>query len=185
MELTYEDLVALDALDQLDASEAALLRSLLPTGTSRAVGESADALALLCRALTPVAPPRNVRKELLARIKSQERLAPALLSTVRASEGAWRPLPFPGVSARELSVEPSRGVVTMLLRMSPGSIFPAHEHHGAEDCFVVEGSVRLGGMNLAAGDFQHADPGSGHGEIVSDTGCTLLLVVDRADYLFA
>lgn len=185
MELSYEDLVALDALGQLDGPEAALLRSLAPTGDPRVVAESADALALLTRALTPVPPPPRVKSELLAKLASMRTGPLPLPNTIRASAGAWRTLPFPGLSAKELSVEASRGMVTMLLRMKPGSSFPAHEHHGAEECFVVEGSVRLGSLYLSAGDFHHADAGSHHDEIVSESGCTLLLVVDRADYLIA
>ena len=183
MDLSFEDLVDLDALDQLDASEVLLLRSLEAAGDIRAVAESADALALLTLALAPVRPPSSVKRELLLRVTPQESLPP-LTRTIRSSEGGWRRFPFPGVSARELSVDPSRGAVTMLLRMEPGGIFPAHGHHGPEECFVVEGSVRLGEVSLSAGDFHLADAGSQHGPIMSETGCTLLLVVDRADYLF-
>jgi anti-sigma factor ChrR (cupin superfamily) len=184
MELTYEDLVALDALGQLDAAEERLMHALAPTGDPRAVADSADALSLLARALTRVSPPPGVKSGVLAQIAAQDDAA-ALPNTMRASEGVWRRLPYAGVSAKELSVEPSRGLVTMLLRMRPGSSFPAHEHHGPEECFVVEGNVRVGALQLSAGDFHHADAGTQHGEIVSETGCTLLLVVDAADYLVA
>jgi anti-sigma factor ChrR (cupin superfamily) len=184
-ELTYEDLIDLDALDQLDASEMARLRSLGSEGDPRAVAESANALALLARALTPVPPPHRTKRELFARLASLRLAVPIRSNTVRASEGAWRPLPFRGVSTKELSIDAARGVVTMLVRMTPGSIFPAHDHHGSEECYVVEGSVRLGDLPLAAGDFQHADAGTRHDDIVSESGCTLLLVVDRADYHMA
>jgi anti-sigma factor ChrR (cupin superfamily) len=185
MELSYEDLIALDLLDQLDASELARLRSLAPEGDLRAIAESANALALLARALVPVPPPNRTKRELFARLTSMQSAGPVRSNTVRASEGEWRPLPFRGISVKELSVEASRALVTMLLRMAPGSIFPAHDHHGPEECYVVGGSVRIGGLRLAAGDFQHADAGTRHDDIVSESGCTLLLVVDRADYHMA
>ena len=101
---------------------------------------------------------------------------------VRANEGRWRVLPFPGVKLKTLSVDEKRGTATVLLSLEPGSRLPAHNHHGDEESFVISGSCRIGSIHLRQGDFHRAGGGSHHGDVVSDEGCVLLLVVDAEDY---
>jgi len=84
-----------------------------------------------------------------------------------------------------LSVDKERGIATIMLRIAPGAILPAHDHRGAEESYVVSGSCRIGSVSLKQGDFHHVDAGQHHGTVVSDEGCTLLLVVDVNDYLAA
>jgi anti-sigma factor ChrR (cupin superfamily) len=69
------------------------------------------------------------------------------------------------------------------MKVIPGTKYPEHNHTGPEECYVLEGSIRVGDNVLKAGDFHHADPGSHHGELVSDDGALLLLVVAAEDYL--
>jgi anti-sigma factor ChrR (cupin superfamily) len=83
---------------------------------------------------------------------------------------------------RKLSEDAARKTVTFVLDLAPGSLLPAHDHHGAEDSYVVSGSCRIGAVDLYAGDFHHVDAGAHHGDVVSETGCVLLLTVDAADY---
>jgi hypothetical protein len=40
-----------------------------------------------------------------------------------------------------------------------------------------------GGRRLVAGDFHHAEGGSDHGELFTEEGCRVLLVVPPEDYL--
>jgi anti-sigma factor ChrR (cupin superfamily) len=128
--------------------------------------------------IEPVAPPPALRAQILAAVAG----VPQDSVTIRAEEETWRPFPAPGVRWKKLSSNRSRGTLTVLMEIAPGAAVPSHGHHGAEDCFVVAGSCRIGGVSLAQGDFHHVESGARHGTVVSDAGCTLLLVVDSQDW---
>jgi anti-sigma factor ChrR (cupin superfamily) len=136
--------------------------------------------AIVAEGIEPVEPPAWLR----ARILGAAADTPQNTRTVRANEGRWFDF-VPGVTVKPLSIDVKRDTATILMMFEPGSRVPAHHHAGAEDTFVISGSCRLGERYLLKGDFHHADAGSSHGEIVSDEGCVLLLVVDREDYLAA
>jgi putative transcriptional regulator len=136
--------------------------------------------AIVAESITPIDPPAALRGRILdaAAATSQN------TRTVRAGEGRWFNV-VPGVTVKPLSIDVERDTATILMMFEPGARVPAHDHAGAEDSFVISGSCRIGESYLLKGDFHHADAGTHHGEIVSDEGCVLLLVVDREDYLAA
>jgi quercetin dioxygenase-like cupin family protein len=129
--------------------------------------------------LEPVAPPAAAKTQLLELVRSL-----AASRTVRAGEGRWCSQ-IPGIDVKLLSRDETRGIATILMRFQPGAVCPPHDHSGAEECYVVSGSCRIGTVSLSQGDFHHADAGSHHGAVVSDEGCTLLLVIDQDDYIAA
>jgi anti-sigma factor ChrR (cupin superfamily) len=147
-------------------------------------GLSVDELTMLdeivAESIAPIDPPAALRDRILGVISD----TPQNTSTVRANEGRWLRL-VPGVTVKPLSEDLERGTATILMTLEPGSHVAGHDHTGPEDSFVISGSCRIGKTYLSVGDFHHADAGTHHGEIVSDDGCVLLLVVDRADYLAA
>ena len=102
---------------------------------------------------------------------------------LRADEGSWEPTARPGVRVKPLSVDPSRRYVTMLVRMDPGSSYPEHLHAGVEECFVLEGELRVGEEVLRRGDYQRAEEGSEHGVQWTEKGCLLLIVSSQDDEL--
>jgi len=134
--------------------------------------------AIVAETIEPIAPPPELRRRIVDAIRG----VPQNSRTVRANEGRWRVLPFPGVKLKTLSVDEKRGTATVLLSLEPGSRLPAHNHHGDEESFVISGSCRIGSIHLRQGDFHRAGGGSHHGDVVSDEGCVLLLVVDAEDY---
>ena len=50
---------------------------------------------------------------------------------------AWSPLDFPGVSLRVLHTDPDSGAMSVLTRMSPGAVIPAHLHTKADETVYV------------------------------------------------
>ena len=82
-----------------------------------------------------------------------------------------------------LSVNRDSDYATILLDVSPGTRFPAHHHDGAEECYVLSGSLYTCGRHLVAGDFVHADAGTDHGELWTEEGCQVLLVVPVDEHL--
>ena len=100
-----------------------------------------------------------------------------------AASDTWRPHPVPGIQMKVLALNRQQGYVTLLLDVALGTQFPAHHHGGDEECYVISGSLVACGRRIGAGDFHHADAGSDHGELWTDEGCRVLLVVAPEDYL--
>jgi quercetin dioxygenase-like cupin family protein len=133
-------------------------------------------VAALAEATAPVAPDpgraARIRNRLLSAVRAEKARPPSLLVTIHASEGQWISL-SPLVQMKLLRQdEHSR---SFLLRMAPGAVLPAHEHHWDEECMVLEGEVWLGDIRVRAGDYHLAPKGVPHGQLRSDTGCLLFL----------
>lgn len=141
-----------------------------------------DALAVtLARSADSGAPPPEVRTRLMARVRQGD--LPAAFSFRLASDDDWLPHPVPGIRMKVLAMDRKRGIATLLLDVAPGAVFPAHHHGSDEECYVVSGTLIACGRSIGPGDFHHADGGSDHGELRTDTGCRVLLVVEPEDYM--
>ncbi len=138
-------------------------------------------VAMAVSAMGP-APSASVRSRLLSRVRAAGMAPPGFLFSY-AREDSWRPHPVPGIRLKVLAVNRERGYATLLLDVAPGTRFPAHHHVGAEECYVVSGSLYTGGRRLEAGDFVHADANSDHDELWTDEGCRVILVVPPDDHL--
>jgi hypothetical protein len=95
---------------------------------------------------------------------------------VRAGEGKWFKTEDAGVSYKLLFADCERGTFTTLVKMEAGARIPRHRHLGVEQCLVLEGDVRSGTVEMAAGDFNCSLPGSVHDELVTNNGALLLIV---------
>jgi anti-sigma factor ChrR (cupin superfamily) len=139
------------------------------------------ALALACTAAGDDAVPRpEVRRRLLAELDPPP--APDGFAFRYERETDWLPHPVPGIRMKVLAFNRRRGYATLLLDVAPGTRFPPHRHAGGdEECYVVSGSLYTCGRRLAAGDFVHADAETEHGELWTEEGCRVLLVVPPED----
>lgn len=145
--------------------------------------DEAIALALAqAAANADVAPRPEVKQMLLARLA--EPPAPAGFGFRYERETDWLPHPVPGIRMKVLALNRVHGYATLLLDVEPGTRFPAHHHAGGdEECYVVSGSLYTCGRRLSAGDFVHAAENTDHGELWTDEGCRVILVVPPEDYL--
>src|SRR4029453_10939107 len=139
------------------------------------------ALALAEASSGPVPRP-IVKTRLMARL-IEDAPIPAGFSLRFAPEDDWEPYPVPGIRMKVLSVNRRSGYATLLLDIQPGTRFPAHHHEGDEECYVISGSVWTLGRRLGPGDFVHADAGTEHGELWTEEGARVLLVVQPEDYM--
>jgi anti-sigma factor ChrR (cupin superfamily) len=164
----------LEALQRAGALPSAEQPGLSPEGKSydRVVCALAEAAA-------PVPPPPRIRAALLARI-AEDRAVPAGLYVSRAGDGGWEAGRHPGTSRRVLYVDRERQRVTLLLRMEPNATYPAHDHPDVEECYVLEGELRLGGMVFGPGDYQRHEAGTGHEVQTTESGCVVLLTLGLA-----
>jgi quercetin dioxygenase-like cupin family protein len=136
-----------------------------------------DMVAALAEAMPPIAPPPERQSAMRGRLLERVRGERARQSTVRAAEGEWVAV-GPGLTLKLLHRDGD--TETFLLRMAPGAKLPPHGHGLDEACFVVEGTARLGDVDVAAGDYHHAHAGSVHGVVTTDTGAVLLLRAARS-----
>jgi anti-sigma factor ChrR (cupin superfamily) len=140
----------------------------------------------------PVAAP--LREALLARVSAANHAAgPQVwkrwgaddpqqdLFVLRGEEAPWEPTGIDGIDIRRLFVDRPRNQMTMLVRMEAGTAYPRHVHDGPEECYVLQGELRVGDDTLRAGDYQRAAPGSKHAVQSTDTGCLLLIVSSLTD----
>lgn len=138
-----------------------------------------EMLELLALAADPVQPPSGIRARVLQYARGQQ-APPAGVTVIRASAD-WQPHEVPRSSFKILTTDRTTGAVTMVLRLEPGAEFPAHEHRGPEECYVVDGSFFIGDRFYQQGDFIHAEPGTADEKIYSPSGTTVILVVSAAD----
>ena len=128
-------------------------------------------------------PSPQVKQRLMSRLGEAGAPLPAGFSFRLEADEDWLPHQVPGILMKVLSMNKPRGYATLLLDVAPGTRFPEHHHTGDEECYVISGSLIACGRRIGAGDFHHADAGSDHGELWTDVGCRVLLVVAPEDYL--
>jgi anti-sigma factor ChrR (cupin superfamily) len=137
-------------------------------------------VAELPKALGRTAPAPELKQRLLARVRASSEQAEPGIFILRNSACAWKPTRVPGVSYAQLYSDPATKQSTTLLRLEPGSRYPAHHHRCLEQTWVIEGSCRIGEVRIARGDFAYALAGSDHGEVESEEGCVLLIIESQA-----
>jgi anti-sigma factor ChrR (cupin superfamily) len=144
--------------------------------------DEAVALALAEAAAASGPPPRA---DLKARLMDRVRAAtePKGFAFHWKRDEQWLPHPVPGIKMRILALNKQRGYATLLFDVAPGTHFPSHHHGGAEECYVVSGSLVTCGRRLVAGDFVHADADTDHGELYTEEGCQVILVVPPEEHL--
>lgn len=174
-----EALVLADAIGALDEHEQRDLHAqiaALPPDEQQAVARLYDSALAVAASAEPLEPPPHVRERVLAAARE------SLHYTLRAGD-AWGESGHAGIAAKILAVDRPRGLVTMLLRGEPGATYPSHRHTTPEECYVIRGRIRIGDLELQAGDFHHADSDSDHDTILVLESAEVLLVGAIADYL--
>ncbi len=172
------DLALLYSLGALSAEERGNADRMLAAGDPlleseiHAFQETAAQTAL---ALLESSPSPSVKTRLMARISPAE-VNPPGMAILRAAKSKWRESGIPGIQFQLLHQDDEADLVTQLVRMEAGAVYPAHNHKKDEQCYVLEGSITLDSVVLHSGDFSVAHALSEHHIISTDTGCTLLLV---------
>jgi len=135
----------------------------------------------LANAADGPAPRPEVKQRLMQRIAAAT--APAGFAFHYADDDRWMAHPVPGIRMKLLALNKARGYATLLLDVAPGTRFPAHHHGGAEECYVLSGSIFTCGQRLGPGDFIHADGDTDHGELWTEEGAQVILIVPPEEHL--
>ena len=113
-------------------------------------------------------------------MKETSKQTESLTQLVRSDQIEWKPLTEPGVSGVFVKVlrfdKETRRAPTILLKFEAGATYPAHDHPGGEEIFVIEGDLKLGKDHLHAGDYLYTSPNGKHA-VRSENGCVVLVSV--------
>ena len=115
------------------------METLRPTGDS------------LSAALTDVLRPSSSLWERLAARVAAARAEPPLPTPQRWEEPEWKEA-APGISVKLLATDTERSRVSMLVRLAPGTDYPAHHHAGLEELHLLDGELMIDDRKLYPGD---------------------------------
>jgi len=90
----------------------------------------------------------------------------------------------PGIHVKILARNTGIDSVSMLVRLDPGTDYPAHRHAGTEELHLLHGILKVDDRTLYPGDFIHSEAGSVDHRVWSETGCTCFLMTSTEDALF-
>jgi len=96
----------------------------------------------------------------------------------RSTGRQWKATDYPGID-RSLFRNNETGGRSSVVRLARGSRFPRHRHEGTEEVVVLAGTVRIGGEELAAGDYLYTTPGEEH-DVFAVTDATIFVSSQRA-----
>jgi len=112
---------------------------------------------------------RAIRRRLLERVADTEDRH----LTVPPGAAGWQPF-VDGVQIKVLHER--EGILSYLLRLSPGARLEAHRHPVDEECVVLDGVLKVGSrVEVGPGGYHLARAGSLHAGISTDTGATIFL----------
>ena len=187
-----ENKIFLDSAGALDKSESEKLKHDLEHGApvsrelAADLNNSMEALNRHVVSKEEITPSAGLKSKIMSKIgelKKKEGEPKRDFSFIYADSNDWLPHPqLDAISIKILSIDKQRNYAMILMKAGPDCEYPEHEHTLAEECLVIEGDLHAEGKILGPGDFHHADPGTHHGKLYTKNGCTLLLVVDPADY---
>jgi quercetin dioxygenase-like cupin family protein len=96
----------------------------------------------------------------------------------KAAEREWKATGYPGID-RSLFRNNATGGRSSVVRLAQGSRFPRHAHEGSEEVVVLAGIVRIGGVELRAGDYLFTTPGEEH-DVLAVSDATIFVSSQRA-----
>jgi anti-sigma factor ChrR (cupin superfamily) len=127
-------------------------------------------------------PGSSLRARLAQRIAAETGGSPVLPPMRQWSEPKWEEV-APGISCKLLATDTEKQLVSMLVRLAPGTDYPPHTHAGVEELHLLDGELWIDERKLYPGDYNRAEPGTGDKRVFSETGCTCVLITSTKDIL--
>jgi quercetin dioxygenase-like cupin family protein len=129
------------------------------------VGWSADLLR----------PAESLWGRLAKRIASEATTEPFVPHLEASVKPEWEEA-APGIHVKILAMNAEIDIVSMLVRLDPGTDYPAHRHAGTEELHLLRGVLKIDDRTLYPGDFIHSEASSVDHRVWSETGCTCFLM---------
>jgi quercetin dioxygenase-like cupin family protein len=128
-------------------------------------------------------PPESLWGRLAKRIASETARQPFVPPLEVPGKPEWEEA-APGIHVKILARNAELDSVSMLVRLDPGTDYPAHRHTGTEELHLLHGILKVDDRTLYPGDFIHSEAGSVDHRVWSETGCTCFLMTSSEDALF-
>lgn len=179
----HVDLVSLHVLGALSATEAAGAEAQIAgcadcrrevTALRQVVG------AFVAWPTEVVRPSGSLWPRLAGRIAAETGEPPAPEPPRRWADPAWDEV-APGISVKLLATDREQNLVSMLVRLAPGTDYPPHRHAGVEELYMLDGVLIVDDERFHPGDYRRAELGSVDHRVWTETGCTCLLVTSFRD----
>jgi len=119
---------------------------------------------------------------LAQRIAAETGQAPVAPAPERRAEPEWQDA-APGIAVKLLATDTERKRVSMLVRLTPGTDYPAHRHAGVEELHLLHGELRVDDKTLHPGDYLRSEADTVDQRVWSETGCTCVLMTSFSDVL--
>ena len=87
----------------------------------------------------------------------------------------WEKTKFPGVETKTLMIDKETGLLTVLLKMAPGTSLPDHEHVLIEQTYVLEGRLVDAECEVGPGQYVWRPAGSRHEAHCPDGGLMIAI----------
>ena len=130
-----------------------------------------------------LSPSPSLWERLTGRIAEEEGRQPLPSSPPQESaEPDWEEA-APGVYVKLLASDTRWNRVTLLVRLAPGSDYPAHRHAGLEELHLLDGELMIDDRKLQPGDYNRAEAGSVDRRVWSETGCMCVLITSSDDVI--
>jgi anti-sigma factor ChrR (cupin superfamily) len=127
-------------------------------------------------------PTKSLQARLALRIAEETGNQPVPPPAPQWSEPEWQQVAS-GIECKLLASDAERHRVSMLVRLAPGASYPAHTHAGVEELHLLDGELWIDGRKLVPGDYNYGAPGERDERVVSETGCSCVLVTSTQDLL--
>jgi anti-sigma factor ChrR (cupin superfamily) len=127
-------------------------------------------------------PAPSLQTRLARRIADETGTAPVPPAKTSWSEPEWKEV-APGISCKLLATDEHAHRVSMLVRLEPGTAYPAHMHASVEELHLLHGGLWIDSRKLHPGDYNRAEPGTSDQRVWSETGCTCVLMTSTQDLL--
>jgi len=128
-------------------------------------------------------PAESLWGRLAKRIASEAATQPFVAPLESPEKPEWEEA-APGIHVQILARNTEIDSVSMLVRLDPGTDYPAHRHAGTEELHLLHGILKVDERTLYPGDFIHSEAGSVDHRVWSETGCTCFLMTSTDDALF-
>jgi hypothetical protein len=180
------DLVFLFAVQALSASEMASVEAqILSCADCR---QEIETLRPIVRSFVGwptevLRPAESLWDRLARRIASEAGTGPFVPPFEGPTKPEWEEA-APGIHVKILARNSEIDSVSMLVRLDPGTDYPAHRHAGTEELHLLHGVLKVDDRTLYPGDFIHSEADSVDHRVWSETGCTCFLMTSTQDALF-
>jgi hypothetical protein len=181
----HSDLVFLYAVQALPANEVPILEARL--ATCAACQQEMETLRPIVESFVSwptdvLRPSPSVWDRLTQRVAAETGQPPIGSRPERWTEAEWKEV-APGISCELLATGTENGRVSMLVRLAPGTDYPAHRHSGVEELYMLDGELIVDDEKFYPGDYRRGDAGTVDHRVWSETGCSCVLITSFRDVL--